>query len=488
MVADVKPEMTVPTAVRVLLRWSWLIVALALAGGAAGLILSARQHRTYQATVQVNFVQYQPNKDNRTNVYQPSPVTLRTPADWSAGVFQDPDVASQVAKQVGGITGARLLSGLKMTPISTTQVSLSFTTANAIKARTLLNTYTSAFLAKTLKSLNDQIEAARKNAQTQITNLSATHPNPQSGVYKTIQQLQGDVQALNGLSDQVKSQLSFHPAGGATLQSKPISKPVAIAGGGLAGFAAGILLVLVASRVRGRVGDRSEIEELGVRVVEIDSAEGADPLRLELDVIGVGRGLRAISVSAAADDDGATGVGLALARAYAAVGVPTLLITADTAAPYRSDLPGLAEFLSDPGAALKPYAVSPDLAWLPPGGLNAESGRLFTSGSISRLLTEARRLAHVLIIETGPIAAQPEAALPIACSDVAVVVMRSHRTTRVVLGEALREADRAAPRTPVVCVDHADPRSAEVVPRVASSPQSQVPVTASGALDFPGGA
>jgi Mrp family chromosome partitioning ATPase len=478
--------MTVPTALRVLLRWSWLIVVLGLAGAAAGLILSARQHKTFQASSQVSYVQYVPGKDSRTNVPIPAPEPLRTTADWSLAMFQDPSVAKQAANHVGGISATRLLAGLRMTPITVTEVKLSYTASSQSAASNTLNAYLTAFFDNYTQTLYKSISTSQESAASQIATLQASHPSPLSGAARTIAQLKSDQTTMENLRQTLSSQLGFSRPSSATVQSKPIPKPVAMAGGGLAGVAGGILLVLVASRMRGQVGDRSEIEELGVRVVEVDTSDSADPLRLELDVLGVGRGLRVVSVSPAAGAEASTGVGLALARAYADVGVSVLLITADSATPSRADLPGLAEFLENGAAPLKPYTVSPNLAWVPPGRLRPDSSHLFTSGSISRLLNEARRLAHVIVIETGPVNDQPEAALPIACSDAAVVVMLSHRTSRAELGDALREASRVAPRMPLVCMDYAEPNSAEVVPRVSAPRQTSIPVLASRALDVPG--
>ena len=246
------------------------------------------------------------------------------------------------------------------------------------------------------ESLDKSITTSLDSAAGQIKTLEATNPPPLSGAARTIAQLKSDEATLRNVRQTFGSQLGFTKPGPAT---------------------PGVETDLEDRRHRGRVPRRAcrrrvaragrraareggletglKIEELGIRVVEMDSSQGADPLRLELDVLGVGRGLRVISISPASAVDGSTGVGFALARAYADIGVPTLLITADTATPSRTDLPGLAEFLEDSSAQLKPYAVSPNIAWLPPGRPNPDPGRLFTSGSISRLLTSACRLADV---------------------------------------------------------------------------------------------
>ena len=209
-----------------------------------------------------------------------------------------------------------------MTPISVSDVTLDYSAHSSSSASRTLNAYLTAFFNDYTQTLDKSISTSLASAADQIKTLQASHPPPLSGRREDYLAAQIRPGHSEKPAPDSGSQLGFSKPGAATLESKPISKTVAVAGGAVAGLAAGVLLVLVASRLRGRVGDRSEIEELGVRVVEMDSSHDADPLRLELDVLGLGRGLRVVSVSPAAAADGSTGVGLALARAYAAIGAP----------------------------------------------------------------------------------------------------------------------------------------------------------------------
>jgi Mrp family chromosome partitioning ATPase len=231
----------------------------------------------------------------------------------------------------------------------------------------------------------------------------------------------------------------------ASLQREGIRPELAIAGGGVAGLAVGLLLALILVRFDPRVRSSSDLDIAGTRVVEIESAQSTasmQALRSELEVTGLGRDLSVLVVTAATRAESRTAVALGLAEAFASAGTQTVLLSADVggAVNEANVVPllksGVSTFLVGDDEQLAAAEVAQNLVWVPKGESYAGAELRISSAQLDRLLTEARELGHVVVVDAPPVA-DSGGLLYVAGADVTLLVVQKTRTRWSALDAAL---------------------------------------------------
>jgi capsular exopolysaccharide synthesis family protein len=153
-------------------------------------------------------------------------------------------------------------------------------------------------------------------------------------------------------------------------------------------------------------------------------------LRIMLQVNGGGADRKVYMITSASAGDGKTSLTMALGLSFAASGSRTLVVDCDmvgqglTTRLKARNSPGLLEAL---GAGTLNQRVkkttTPNLFILPIGGADSAHAGSLSPASIRKLLTEARRVFDIVIIDTGPILGSLEAAVVGAAADSVVLTI-----------------------------------------------------------------
>jgi Mrp family chromosome partitioning ATPase len=233
---------------------------------------------------------------------------------------------------------------------------------------------------------------------------------------------------------------------------------IALIGGLLAGLAVGALIALTIGRLDRYARRVEDIEVAGVPVVDIDSE--LDPssvqlLRSELELAGVGTKLAVVTVTRAQRDEGTSGLALSLARAFAGVGTPTTLVSADLRASRVRTEAGLSGLLSGAQTTAPLVRLDPNLNWLPEGDSSSLPETLFSASRVDRILRDLREHAAVIVIDAPAVLEDSETLPLVACSDVVLLTVRPGRTRWRALGSAVALIQRIAQRPMHICYDHA---------------------------------
>lgn len=208
-----------------------------------------------------------------------------------------------------------------------------------------------------------------------------------------------------------------------------------------------------------------------------EEAEAYRTLRTMLDSERADHALRTILVTGAEPGVGASSVAANLAIAFADAGHPTLLVDADLRQPAIHRLFDLANAhgLSDalvsetPQALIPPVAAEASLQVMTSGPLPDHPAELLGSASMAEVIRLLAETAALVVIDTPPLSAAPDAALLAPHCDGALLVIDSTHTHADALTTAARTL-RAA-RAPLlgVVLTHArghtaDPRYAPYFP------------------------
>jgi capsular exopolysaccharide synthesis family protein len=192
-------------------------------------------------------------------------------------------------------------------------------------------------------------------------------------------------------------------------------------------------------------GELAAIARFGVLRKGVELLDEADPPRTVLVTSG----------GAAA---GKTTVAVSLAQSFASVGRRVVLIECDLRRPVIAERlginhsPGLAEYLrgeveleqvlhdvDGPGAA--------GLRCIVAGTPTVEAPRLLASDALSGMLSELRRSADVIVIDTAPMIAVPDALELVGTADAVLLCVRAGTTSLSEL-DAAREVIERLPRRP----------------------------------------
>jgi hypothetical protein len=447
----VKPDLTFRRSLRMIAKRWWLLLAGGVIVAALAFFVVERRPTHYHVSTTLTI------EDQRvlTNPFGPGLILENSnpkfSADWQPSAFLTYQAAQAASSAVGGSPSAsQILAGLVATPQSTTQVQLDYTGGS--NALAVLRKYAGAFITQRyqleVRGVTDAV-----NAYNSQTNLSGK-------LKKNLQAL-----ALKAPTIPLGFQTGFETNPNPPVDKIPPGGPpliVAVAGGFAAGAALAALLALLLGRMDKRVRRPDDIEVVGVPVVDVDS--DTDPtsiqlLRSELELAGMGTRLAVIAVTRATRDEGSSGLALALARTFAAVGTPTVLVSADLRERSVRSETGLSAMLESSVSQPPLMPLANNLQWLPEGTSTANPETLFSAQRVERIVRALREQASVVVIDTPAVLEDAETLPLIACSDIVLLTVRPGLTMWNPLGGAITLIQRIAKRPLHICYDRAPERS-----------------------------
>ena len=448
-----KPEMTFRRSLRAIAKRWWLLVLGGVAVAALAFVVAGNKHAHWVATTTLTLNDQTIGPNEFGPGLQLNDALPRFVDDWTLADFQSRPAALATSRKMGGNPSAtRILNGLTMVPTGLTRVQLSFTGgSNEQQTITALREYSTAFI-------NQRVTAEQKQIQDALNAYSGqTLPS------KTEKNLAHIANQLPGIPAGFQTGFEALPQGSAA-EIPPGGPPVAliILGGFLAGAAAGALLALMLGHFDARVRRPDDIEVSGVPVIDIDSSADSASLQLlrsELELAGIGTRIGVIAVTRPTRGEGSSGLALALARAFAGVGTPTVLVSADLRARKVRNEAGLSGLLDGSVDALPLVPLGSNLAWLPEGSSSAPPDTLFSAPRAERIIRDLRDQAAVIIIDAPAVLEDSETLPLIACSDLVLLTVRPGRTCWGPLGSAVALIQRVAKRPIHMCYERADEAS-----------------------------
>lgn len=446
-----RPHMTWKTAGAALLRWLWLVPALALAAGYGGYWVAKREHTTYKATV---LVRYQPFSEIQDAHGQPSlkPQHVKPDALASPTYF-----------------GA-LPPHFTLSPVSSSAANLSYTG----RPRKVVQAAVSRQASTLVKRWKTKLATYRAAS---LKKLQKAQANPNLFAYQRAALHRASVK-LSDAADRI-----VISAGDPTtsVANKALSRRTTAVSAAVAGGALAVLLILTGYALRGRIWDRDELAPLGAEVIPIDSKGGPSihALRLQLEAMSLGRELRSVTITSSARREGHTPVAYCLADAFAQCGTPAVLISADVGVEKNAAGPGLISFLNGSTKTLPALPLGENLRWVPEGGGQFDRAQLMTGRRVDQLIAEAAREGHLVVVEAPPITDDPTALLLASATDVTVLVTHRRKSAAGPIAAAVASLRRVAQWTPLVCFDLArttDPAKSSAAVRDAAARGAQRPV------------
>jgi len=426
---------------RILSRYWWVIVVLAVIGGAIGWATWQFGTREYQSTSTL-FVATQ-NGTTVTEAYQNNLFSTDR-ANSYATLATSEQVAARAADQLkGSITPDELRS--KITAVAapkTVLFTVSVTDSDPAQAQTYANAVTDQ-----LVGLIGELETSRRGG------------TPAAGAV-----------VVDEANYPVK------PVG----MSLVIRVAVGAAGGVLLGILAAILVGALDRRVRGRepVADSTDAAVIGglpadpsrskVGVVDLDRdglyAERLRELRTNLRFARLSdepEPPKVIAVTSPASGEGRTTLAIDLAAALAEAGRSVVLVDGDFRGSALADRLPLDDAMKDSAAA---RGLSTTIAGesnivealisdvplghhrvslLPTGPIPARPGELWANDRATELLDELGDTFDYVIVDTPPLGQYNDGALVAALSDGALLLARIRRTTSAKLRRGVQTLDAA---------------------------------------------
>ena len=234
-------------------------------------------------------------------------------------------------------------------------------------------------------------------------------------------------------------------------------------GGIFAGFALGLLFAIVIGRFDDRIRRGGEVADPSMRPVDVDSVRrpaSIHNLRCELELVGMAPDGATLAVTSLRRGERRTPVAAELARAFAAAGRPTVLVSADLRAGDAHDggPSGVSTYLDGSDDTLHAVPLDENLVWVPSGRTSATPESLFSSERVSRLLDQARSHGSVVVIDSPRLEDDAEAPLIPGLADVTLLVLHSGQSRWSRVDTALGHLGLVA-RGPVrLCVDRGSGR------------------------------
>lgn len=451
-----KPDLTFRRSLRLILQRWWLVLLCGLGFAALAFGVTGFQKGHYTASTKLTINDYTVGSD-ALGTPIPTSSNPKFGDGWVPQDFTSAGAAQKAIAKVGSscMTSSSLLSGLTVTGLSISTVQLDLAgCASQSETAAVLNTYAQYLLIQRAAAEQTQIQAAVSgiiNGQPNIKD-PKIRSEATNALTKVIASLYVDPSTGNGVA------FAHTDASTAFTKSSAPKGVIALVGGLLAGLAIGSLIALVIGRLDRYARRVEDIDVAGVPVVDIDSE--LDPasvqlLRSELELAGVGTKLAVVTVTRARRDEGSSGLALSLARAFAGVGTPTTLVSADLRASRVRTESGLSGLLSGAQTAPPLVRLDPDLNWLPEGDSSSLPETLFSATRVDRILRDLRQHSSVIVID-APAALEDSETLPlVACSDVVLLTVRPGRTRWQALGAAVTLIQRIAQRPMHICYDHA---------------------------------
>jgi Mrp family chromosome partitioning ATPase len=483
----VKPDLTFRRSLRMIAkRWWLLAICGLLVGGAAFFVVHSKKAK-YQAAVNITVKDFAVSPKLGTPSYVIVPANPNFPDQWVPSDFITQQAAATTSRNLGGSPSAsEIINSLLMTGLTNTKVELQYTSpASAAEALSVLHQYTTVLISQRVNATQTAIATAVSNLNQLAQRLNCNEQCPQARKIlrnaTTLTALQSTIPGdySSGFdSSQVQPQATAIPPGG---------PPALLAGAGgfVAGLAVGALLALLWGRADSRVRRPEDIEVASVPVVDVDSASDSASIQLlrsELELAGVGTRLGVLAVTRATRAEGSSGLALALARAFAGVGTPTVLVSADLRERSVRPEAGLSEMLDSSSTEPPLVPLTQNLRWLPEGSSNAHPETLFSAPRVDRIVRALRGQAAVVIIDAPAVLEDAETLPLIASSDIVLLTVRPGSTEWTPLGGAVTLIQRIAKRPLHICYDRAPERSS-----VPVSERSGVAERVHQAIEVPAG-
>jgi capsular exopolysaccharide synthesis family protein len=438
----------------------WIILLVTLIAGAGAYAASLATPSRYRAT--------------ETLIYLPAGATTTVTADdatrdleTAVGLVQAAPVITPAAKRLGISQESLRASVAGVLPANSNLLRIDATAPTAVGARNRAVAVAQVFqqfrLALQRRAIDARINAIRK----QIARLT---PNATADAKATIRSLrdslalsQADRAVANG--DFAVGDPARVPA--SAFQPKPARNAVL---GAVAGLLIGIAIAFGRSRLNHKLSTVEDVEAAyGMRAIGaipppgfheqdregriVGDFEASSPLveafrstRATLSLYSVGNGKPSIvAVTSANGGEGKTTVVANLAMAMATSGKRVLAISADLRKPtlwgYFPDAAGagLLDVLNGSSDLHRATghvhlngssAVGGRLGVLATNEHFRDPARLFESGSIGRLLEDARHGYDVILIDSPPLLETPEAAIIAGLADASLLVGRAGKLTR----------------------------------------------------------
>jgi capsular polysaccharide biosynthesis protein len=455
----VKPELTFRRSLRLIAKRWWLLLlgGVIVAAAAVALLSLKKQTWTATTTLTVNDVAVQ------ANPYKQGLIVVTTnpkfASDWLTDSFYDAGAAQTASDALRGHPApSAILSHITVTPLTISTLQMSYTANSEASAVDVLRRYATALINGRVKAEQVALGQAHVSLENQITNAE-----PGTATKPLKHEAASILTTQTNLPSTFSTGFESDPSGSPT-KSGSSGPPliIGVIGGLLAGAAVFALLALVLGRLDKRVRRPDDIEVVGVPVVDVDSE--VDPasiqlLRSELELAGIATRLSVISIVRSTRREGSSGLSLALARAFAGVGTPTVLVSADMHARGVRAETGLSAMLDGSVNTAPLIPLAQNLRWLPEGDSNALPETLFSAARVERIVRQLRDEAAVVIIDTPAVLEDAETLPLIACSDVVLLTVRPGLTKWNPLGAAIALIQRIAKRPLHICYDRAPERS-----------------------------
>jgi hypothetical protein len=471
---NLKPELTFGRVARTIARWWWFVLLCgAVVAAAAYLVAGKGVRTTYQAQGRLHALETVVSYDPRGEVV-PATAVPRSVDDVNVQDFSVYEVAKAAASKLSPAPSPqRILSRLTITPLSTTDVDLTYTAPTEEGATKTLDTYIAEYVDwrrsqqdRTLKDALDSLEGTLKGLTKAQAALPAGDPNSarQAAAYAARRiEVQASISRMRLALDLIPKQVAAVGGLQTSVKQAGLSSGLAAVGGLIAGLVAGALLVLLLVRFDPRIRRPSDLRVAGVNVTNLDPRQrlqSLQRLRSRLELIGVGRDRSSVAVTSASQAEPRAAVALELAQAFAAAGTPTVLVSADLPDPHdkggrTETLPVLtmSALVEDSESSLEGVAITDNLVWV-----HVPAELIFTSEKVERLLAEAHTLGRVVVVEAPPVD-DPRGLLVTAGADATLLVVQRSRTRWPQLAASLAVLREMPGRRIEICFNRNPSRS-----------------------------
>jgi len=476
--------------VRDALRHRWQqVLALALVGLLAGMLLTLRGGQSYVATSQVLV------NPIVGNAYSPDGADDLEAMDSEAQVVFSDDVIDDTADDVGIDPQSPLLtSGASAEVIPNTQVvQIAVAGEDADDVEAVADSIALNYLEVREELATDLVEVRAERLQEQISEterrLRATSQRAATAATTdepTLQRLADGYQTdlfnqRAALTELVNTDTGpgrvLSPAGEPGTESL-VRMGLLPLGGLLGGALLGAVVALVWERRRDLVRSSAGVRELGVRVLGEFSSKDRSPAAIN-QMMRVARlhALEHVSrpavvvVASPGDPEDTSRVAGGLAVAFASVPVETVLVQATdvhllgTSSADQQRVPGLSDAIlhgQNPTTMLQ--FVEPGLTYLPTGRELPQACERFLPEVLDRVLSRLRTGEQVVLVQS-PVLTRAEGEALASVSDTVILVVTRHRTRYIQLEWAAGMLqERNVRLAGVVLVDPDQPRLDEWAP------------------------